>query len=330
MPIGTRYRNNISKSSQLNNTRRSMLELNTDKGGFVIKANDIAFAATNTITSDSDGFPAFSGDNQINGDFANYVTNGTFGADTDWTKGSGWAIGTGVATATTSDEALSQEIVGLVPGRTYTVTFTATRSAGSVAVSVGGTAGTSRSSSATFTEAIVCGSTGVLAFTGTGFSGTIDNVILTAWEFGAGWANSVGEATATTSNASVSQTLALDLVEGAPYVVKFTTTRSAGSVVAVLGGTSGTSRSTAATFEEVILAGSTNVLAFTGTGFSGTIDDVTVSRASLSAGQLIEVSGSALNSRTYEIVSVTPTTITVNPAQIQTEASGVNIDIRTV
>lgn len=110
-----------------------------------------------------------------------HVTNGTFASDTGWTKGAGWSIAAGVASATLSDAALSQSAaVTLVAGRSYTVTFTATQAAGSVVVSIGGTAGTPRSTSATFTEVIVGGATQEIAFTGTGFTGTLDNVIVTA------------------------------------------------------------------------------------------------------------------------------------------------------
>lgn len=104
------------------------------------------------------------------------VVNGNFAADTDWTKGSGWSIAAGVASATTSSAALSQTIASIVAGATYSVTYTVTRSAGSVRPSLGGVNGTSRSTSATFTDNIVAGAGGVLAFTGTGFTGTIDVV----------------------------------------------------------------------------------------------------------------------------------------------------------
>lgn len=105
-------------------------------------------------------------------------TNGTFAADTDWTKGTGWAIAAGVATATTASTALSQTVT-LIAGASYSVTFTiANAAAGSVAVSLGGgTAGTARSTDDTFTETIVAGSSdSLLAFTGDGFTGDIDNV----------------------------------------------------------------------------------------------------------------------------------------------------------
>lgn len=111
---------------------------------------------------------------------AELVTNGAFAADASWTKGTGWTIAAGVATATGAiSTALSQVIASLETGRAYRVTMTVTRSAGSITPSVGGTAGTARSTSATFTETIICGATTTLAFTGSGFTGTLDNISVT-------------------------------------------------------------------------------------------------------------------------------------------------------
>lgn len=114
---------------------------------------------------------------------ASMVTNGAFAADTNWTKGAGWTIATGTAVATGGiDTAISQVLPDtLVPGASYVVTFTTTRSAGSVAVSLGGgTAGDSHSTSDTFADTVVAGSSdNTIAFTGTGFSGTVDNVSVT-------------------------------------------------------------------------------------------------------------------------------------------------------
>lgn len=64
-----------------------------------------------------------------------------------------------------------------IPGVTYTVLFTMTRSAGSLTVSLGGTAGTARSAAGTFREEIVCGATAGAPLTFTPdatFAGTID------------------------------------------------------------------------------------------------------------------------------------------------------------
>lgn len=112
------------------------------------------------------------------------VTNGNFATDTDWTKGAGWSIGSGVATATGAiSTSLSQTANGaypLVQGQAYLVTYIATQSAGSITINVGGTAGTARSSSATFTEVIIAGSTQTIEFTTSGFTGTVDDLSIKA------------------------------------------------------------------------------------------------------------------------------------------------------
>jgi hypothetical protein len=110
------------------------------------------------------------------------ITNGDFAADSDWTKGTGWTIAGGIATATGAiNTNLSQTLSNLQVGRSYKVTFTATRSAGSVRPVLGGTNGTDRSTSSTFTETIVAGSTDLdLVFDTTSFTGTIDDVSVVA------------------------------------------------------------------------------------------------------------------------------------------------------
>ena len=106
------------------------------------------------------------------------VTNGTFATDTAWTKGAGWTIGAGVATAAGAiSTAISQtSAVTLVEGQAYRVTYTITRSAGGLIPSVGGTSGVERTASGTYSEVIIAGSSQTLAFTGNGFTGTLDTV----------------------------------------------------------------------------------------------------------------------------------------------------------
>jgi hypothetical protein len=56
--------------------------------------------------------------------YENAVTNGTFDADTDWTKGTGWTISGGVATtATGTSGTLSQSSV-VENNRLYAITYT--------------------------------------------------------------------------------------------------------------------------------------------------------------------------------------------------------------
>lgn len=54
---------------------------------------------------------------------AEKLTNGTFDADTNWSKGAGWAIGSGVATITAATSFLTQA-QSLTPGKLYQVTLT--------------------------------------------------------------------------------------------------------------------------------------------------------------------------------------------------------------
>jgi len=110
----------------------------------------------------------------------NLATNGTFASDTGWTKGTGWTISAGVANgAAGSGSNLSQVIASLVTSNLYKVTYTITRSAGTVAVNVGGTAGVTRSAAGTYTEWVLCGATTTFAFVkDAAFVGTIDNVTI--------------------------------------------------------------------------------------------------------------------------------------------------------
>lgn len=87
----------------------------------------------------------------------NAITVPDFDADAVWVKGSGWAIASGVATATAASSNLT-ETAALTLGKTYTVVFTISNySGGSITPYCGsGGTGTARSSNGTFTETIVC------------------------------------------------------------------------------------------------------------------------------------------------------------------------------
>jgi len=257
-----------------------------------IKANYIAFGAPVAADFYAREFTTQTGANRItNGTFAEYVTNGAFGSDASWTKGTGWTIAAGVATATGAiSTALSQtSAITLIAGYTYTITYAVTRTAGTVTPSIGGTAGTARSTNATFTETIVAGSTQILAFTGAGFSGTIDNVTVTAWVLGTGWTTDGVTAVATGAiSTAISQTANWNfpIVSGQTYLLSIVVTASAGSITPSIGGTAGTARSTSATFTEVIVAGTTQAISFSTSGFTGTLDNVTLTAVAVVAGDL--------------------------------------------
>lgn len=106
-----------------------------------------------------------------------YVINGDFASSTGWTLGGGWTISLGAAQATSASSDLSTTAAfTLVAGTGYTITYTITLSAGTVTPSIGGTAGVTRTGAGTYTEVIVAGATQLIAFTGAGFTGTVDNV----------------------------------------------------------------------------------------------------------------------------------------------------------
>ncbi len=93
----------------------------------------------------------------------------------------------------------------------------------------------------------------------------------TTWTIAAGVADIAAAATDT-------MTQAIAITPGVNYLVTFTITAfTGGTVTPILGGTSGTARGSAATFSEIIKAGSTNnLISFSAAGATLTIDNVTV------------------------------------------------------
>lgn len=171
-----------------------------DSNDVLIESTDGVTSFTATGTSEEAYFESFSGDGAntsfttsidlgtdeklimifVDNSLRAYQTNGTFATDSGWTKGSGWSIGSGVATASTASTDLEQTAAfTLVEKTEYVIQYTITRSSGTVTPKIGGTSGTSQNSSGTYTESIIAGSTQVIAFEGSGFSGTVDNVTVT-------------------------------------------------------------------------------------------------------------------------------------------------------
>jgi hypothetical protein len=114
---------------------------------------------------------------------SNTVVNGTFDTDTDWTKGTGWSIGLGVATKIAGTAAKLSQAVTLTAGRYYIVTYTITRTAGTLTMQfTGGTTvnGTGRGAAGTYTDILtaVSGNTTLEFSTTSTFAGTVDNVTL--------------------------------------------------------------------------------------------------------------------------------------------------------
>lgn len=114
---------------------------------------------------------------------AELVTNNTFATDTDWTKGTGWTIGSDVATKTAGTASVLSQAINLTAGYTYRLVYTITRSAGSITPQfTGGTpvTGTTRSAAGTYVEVLtaVSGNTTLEFSANSTFAGTVDNVYL--------------------------------------------------------------------------------------------------------------------------------------------------------
>jgi hypothetical protein len=107
---------------------------------------------------------------------ADVIVNGAFAADTDWTKGAGWAIALGTANATASDGDLTNTPAPLVVGRWYQTAYTVSAfSAGTIKAGLGNNSFPTHAANGTYTESGRALTTGFL-MRGAGFTGSIDNV----------------------------------------------------------------------------------------------------------------------------------------------------------
>lgn len=164
VPVPDGTRDNITSFSAFSETTEGFFQ------SFSGDSIEDTFTLTDDLGSDEKSLMVFSE--------LEYSTNGTFVGDTGWTKGTGWTIAAGVATATGAISTALEQPAGItiIQGKSYLVKYTVTRSAGSVTPSLGGTAGTARSASGTYSEEIIAGSTQTISFGTSGFTGTLDNI----------------------------------------------------------------------------------------------------------------------------------------------------------
>lgn len=113
----------------------------------------------------------------------NRIENSDFATDTAWTKGTGWTIGAGVATKAAGSASTLSQVVSVAQNGTFQLTYTITRSAGSITPRLVGSTtvtGTTRSASGTYTETLTAPA-GTVTFelsADASFAGTVDNVYL--------------------------------------------------------------------------------------------------------------------------------------------------------
>jgi len=111
------------------------------------------------------------------------IVNGAFADATAWTLAGTGTISGGTLNAVNESGLFATNTLPVSPCIqfvSYRVTYTISAYTDStITVSLGGTAGTPRSSAATFSEEIVCGATGAITFAGgTNSTASIDNVII--------------------------------------------------------------------------------------------------------------------------------------------------------
>ena len=110
---------------------------------------------------------------------SNLITNGTFDADSDWSKGTGWTIGSGVVTCSSDNNNLTQD-VSAVANKVYKINFDITAyTSGTLAIDVGGSSNIQFSgSTGNFTGYMLTANTNDLRLYGGAFRGSIDNITL--------------------------------------------------------------------------------------------------------------------------------------------------------
>ena len=233
---------------------------------------------------------------------ANLVRNGNFFAAaataTDWTNPTaGWGFtsgAAGVATVAVAGAIPLTHVLAGVAGYSYEITYTITVTTGQItSVGIGGaTSTTPRTASGTYTDTLTATGAGVLTITpDAAFTGTVDDVsvrIVTRdlanngtftaptpeWTAGAGW--TVGSGVATGSNTNGTLTNSRTAVSGLTYRLQYTITLEAGAISPTFGGVSATARTSSGTYVSYITAAGAGALFFTGTGFTGTVDDVSL------------------------------------------------------
>jgi hypothetical protein len=115
-------------------------------------------------------------------EYPELMTNGDFASATGWTAGAGWSIGAGVATAVAGVADALEKDVPLEGGKTYELTATVTRTAGTVSFGIDLAAylpmSTAIAKSGTYTRYFTAPANAVslTIFKDSSFAGTIDNV----------------------------------------------------------------------------------------------------------------------------------------------------------
>jgi hypothetical protein len=107
----------------------------------------------------------------------------------------------------------------------------------------------------------------------------------TDWTKGTGWtiAGGVGVATGGIST-FLTQDPVYPVIDGQAYRVTGAVTRSAGGVYPIVGGQRGTQVTATGSIDEIVIGGTTQVIGFEGNGFTGTVDNLTITPVAIVPG----------------------------------------------
>lgn len=159
------------------------------------------------------------------------ITNGSFGSDTSWTKGTGWTIASGVASHAAGSASELSQAVALAAGYRYRVTFIVSGfTAGTVTPTFTGgvtTTGTARSANGSYTEELtaVSGNVTFALLASSDFVGSIDSLSVYSVRY-----------LATMRLTSSTAIAAIDTIYFYPYLCPVTTTFINGRIYVVTGG----------------------------------------------------------------------------------------------
>jgi len=272
----------------------------------------VTFTTSQPLGTDENAIQVF-----VDNGLRNFITNGDFATDTVWTKGTGWTIAAGVATAATASTALSQTANATInQGQSYTLTYTITATSGNITPAIGGTAGTVRTTSGTYTETIIAGATQLISFTGSTFVGTVDNVSVRPVA-GQGWQiipptqYTLNNTTITLASAPATGTN--NIMAFAPSTLVAAASASAAAAEA-FANAAGVSATTAASYAAALTSTSTTSLAI---GLGSKVF-TTQANKQYTAGQFVSAVSNADNTNYMHgnVVSYTGGTLTLNVTDV--------------
>ncbi len=272
----------------------------------------------------------------------NSIVNGTFDADTDWTKGSGWTIAGGVAVGTATTGNLNETATTVVAGKYYKLVHDGVVTSGTYRITAGGWTSDTISASATITRYFYAVSTAAVTFDGvTSFTGTIDNVVLTEVQSSIAFDNSFLTTSDDTQPLTIKKTLDNATGDQAAMHLVYQTNKAAGNDTGLLIDMLDTSSPGSSNGIDYKVGGN-SVFGVAGSGsiistgaFYTTLDEANISGLGNNVRLKIAVNGFSnasltavtLGSGTFTMTSGTNNVLKISPTYNQTSGTAANTDL---